>query len=86
MYLFLKHAFVNRFMAVNTERPHLQVTAYQCAACVMIIMTVYVVFYCGTFLGTKMTAMLEQYRERIRSELDRVVDFWLKYSHDEQYG
>ncbi|XP_030640813.1 N-acylglucosamine 2-epimerase [Chanos chanos] len=31
-------------------------------------------------------AKLEQYRERIRTELDRVVEFWLKYSHDKQYG
>lgn len=41
---------------------------------------------CLMFSGTKMAAMLKQYRERIRSELDRVVDFWLKYSHDEQNG
>lgn len=34
-----------------------------------------------------MTAgLLEQYRERIRTELDRVVDFWLKYSHDKEHG
>uniref|UniRef100_A0A8C1WSK3 N-acylglucosamine 2-epimerase n=1 Tax=Cyprinus carpio TaxID=7962 RepID=A0A8C1WSK3_CYPCA len=26
------------------------------------------------------------YRERIRTELDRVVDFWLKYSHDKEHG
>ncbi|KAL2103750.1 hypothetical protein ACEWY4_000618 [Coilia grayii] len=30
--------------------------------------------------------ILEQYRQRFRCELDRVVDFWLKYSHDKQYG
>ncbi|XP_076132713.1 N-acylglucosamine 2-epimerase [Alosa pseudoharengus] len=29
---------------------------------------------------------LEQYRQRFRSELDRVVDFWLKYSLDKQHG
>ncbi|XP_071383547.1 N-acylglucosamine 2-epimerase [Centroberyx affinis] len=29
---------------------------------------------------------LEEYRERIRTELDRVVDFWLKHSHDTQHG
>ncbi|XP_012675569.1 N-acylglucosamine 2-epimerase [Clupea harengus] len=29
---------------------------------------------------------LEQYRQRFRSELDSVVDFWLKHSHDKQYG
>ncbi|KAM3872214.1 N-acylglucosamine 2-epimerase [Diretmus argenteus] len=29
---------------------------------------------------------LEEYRERIRTELDRVMDFWLKYSHDTIYG
>ncbi|KAI3357470.1 hypothetical protein L3Q82_015510 [Scortum barcoo] len=29
---------------------------------------------------------LEEYRERIRSELDAVVDFWLKYSHDSVHG
>uniref|UniRef100_A0A8B9H891 N-acylglucosamine 2-epimerase n=1 Tax=Astyanax mexicanus TaxID=7994 RepID=A0A8B9H891_ASTMX len=33
-----------------------------------------------------MAELLEQYRKRIRTELDRVVDFWLKFSHDEQYG
>ncbi|XP_062316162.1 N-acylglucosamine 2-epimerase isoform X1 [Osmerus eperlanus] len=33
-----------------------------------------------------MSTKLEQYRVRIRTELDRVVDFWLKYSHDTQYG
>ncbi|XP_035391972.1 N-acylglucosamine 2-epimerase [Electrophorus electricus] len=33
-----------------------------------------------------MEALLVQYRERIRTELDRAVDFWLKYSHDKQYG
>lgn len=31
-------------------------------------------------------AKLEDYRERISTELNRVVDFWLKYSHDTQYG
>ncbi|KAI2661433.1 N-acylglucosamine 2-epimerase [Labeo rohita] len=31
-------------------------------------------------------ALLEQYRERIRTELDRVVDFWLKFSHDKEHG
>uniref|UniRef100_A0A4W4DYP7 N-acylglucosamine 2-epimerase n=1 Tax=Electrophorus electricus TaxID=8005 RepID=A0A4W4DYP7_ELEEL len=36
--------------------------------------------------GTLMEALLVQYRERIRTELDRAVDFWLKYSHDKQYG
>uniref|UniRef100_A0A8C6TFV4 N-acylglucosamine 2-epimerase n=1 Tax=Neogobius melanostomus TaxID=47308 RepID=A0A8C6TFV4_9GOBI len=29
---------------------------------------------------------LEQFRETIRNQLDRTVDFWLKYSHDTQYG
>lgn len=29
---------------------------------------------------------LEQYRQRFRLELDIVVDFWLKYSHDKEYG
>lgn len=34
-----------------------------------------------------MTAeVLEQYRQKIKSELDKVVDFWLKHSHDKQYG
>lgn len=33
-----------------------------------------------------MSGQLEKYRERMRTELDRVVDFWLKYSHDTQYG
>ncbi|KAG7477515.1 hypothetical protein MATL_G00070460 [Megalops atlanticus] len=32
------------------------------------------------------TEKLEQFREKIRAELDRVVDFWLKHSHDNQYG
>ncbi|CAL8264125.1 unnamed protein product [Lota lota] len=30
--------------------------------------------------------MLEQYREKIRTELDSVVNFWLTYSHDTKYG
>ena len=30
--------------------------------------------------------MLEEYREKIRTELDRVVNFWLTYSHDTEYG
>uniref|UniRef100_A0A667ZDV4 N-acylglucosamine 2-epimerase n=1 Tax=Myripristis murdjan TaxID=586833 RepID=A0A667ZDV4_9TELE len=29
---------------------------------------------------------LEEYRQQIRTELDRVVDFWLKHSHDTEYG
>ncbi|KAM4609628.1 N-acylglucosamine 2-epimerase [Polymixia lowei] len=29
---------------------------------------------------------LKEYRQLIRTELDRVVDFWLKYSHDAEYG
>ncbi|KAF7651943.1 hypothetical protein LDENG_00103340 [Lucifuga dentata] len=29
---------------------------------------------------------LEEYRKQIRSELDRVVDFWLKHSHDTLHG
>ncbi|CAB1336867.1 unnamed protein product [Coregonus sp. 'balchen'] len=29
---------------------------------------------------------LQQYREQMRTELDKVVDFWQKYSHDTQYG
>ncbi|XP_032377567.1 N-acylglucosamine 2-epimerase [Etheostoma spectabile] len=29
---------------------------------------------------------LEEYRERIRKELDNAVDFWLKYSHDTIHG
>lgn len=29
---------------------------------------------------------LEECRERIRAELDNVVDFWLKYSHDTVHG
>ncbi|KAJ8259989.1 hypothetical protein GJAV_G00175800 [Gymnothorax javanicus] len=32
------------------------------------------------------TGKLVHFRERIRTELDRVVDFWLKYSHDNEYG
>lgn len=31
-------------------------------------------------------AVLKQYREKIRTELDRVVDFWLTHSHDEEHG
>ncbi len=38
------------------------------------------------FQGTMTAALLEQYRERIQTELDRVVDFWLKYSHDKEHG
>lgn len=30
--------------------------------------------------------MLEQYREKIRTELDNVVNFWMTYSHDTEYG
>ncbi|CAL8268959.1 unnamed protein product [Boreogadus saida] len=30
--------------------------------------------------------LLQQYREKIRTELDRVVSFWLTYSHDTKYG
>ncbi|XP_062855332.1 N-acylglucosamine 2-epimerase isoform X2 [Trichomycterus rosablanca] len=33
-----------------------------------------------------MAAILKQYHKRIQTELDRVVDFWLKYSPDEQHG
>lgn len=29
---------------------------------------------------------LEECRERIRKELDTVVDFWLRYSHDPDHG
>ncbi|CDQ73811.1 unnamed protein product [Oncorhynchus mykiss] len=29
---------------------------------------------------------LQRYREQMRTELDKVVDFWQKYSHDTQYG
>lgn len=29
---------------------------------------------------------LEECRERIRKELDNVVDFWLQYSHDTVHG
>ncbi|XP_023862074.1 N-acylglucosamine 2-epimerase [Salvelinus sp. IW2-2015] len=29
---------------------------------------------------------LQLYREQMRTELDKVVDFWQKYSHDTQYG
>lgn len=29
---------------------------------------------------------LEHFRQIIKNELDRSIDFWLKYSHDEQYG
>lgn len=29
---------------------------------------------------------LKEWRERIRTELDSVVDFWLKYSHDTEHG
>uniref|UniRef100_A0A667ZMP1 N-acylglucosamine 2-epimerase n=1 Tax=Myripristis murdjan TaxID=586833 RepID=A0A667ZMP1_9TELE len=28
----------------------------------------------------------DEYRQQIRTELDRVVDFWLKHSHDTEYG
>ncbi|KAJ3605406.1 hypothetical protein NHX12_027453 [Muraenolepis orangiensis] len=30
--------------------------------------------------------MLERYRENIREELDRVVNFWMTYSHDTEHG
>lgn len=29
---------------------------------------------------------LEECRQRIGKELDRVVDFWLRYSHDTVHG
>lgn len=29
---------------------------------------------------------LEEIRERIRTELDRTVDFWIKHSHDSEHG
>uniref|UniRef100_A0A674DYJ3 N-acylglucosamine 2-epimerase n=1 Tax=Salmo trutta TaxID=8032 RepID=A0A674DYJ3_SALTR len=29
---------------------------------------------------------LQRYREQMRTELDKVVEFWQKYSHDTQYG
>uniref|UniRef100_A0AAY4C710 N-acylglucosamine 2-epimerase n=1 Tax=Denticeps clupeoides TaxID=299321 RepID=A0AAY4C710_9TELE len=32
------------------------------------------------------SAMLEEYRQRIRAELDRAVGFWLENSHDGQHG
>ncbi|TSL97328.1 N-acylglucosamine 2-epimerase [Bagarius yarrelli] len=46
---------------------------------------------CGVLLAasavcTDMAELLKQYRERISTELDTVVDFWMKYSLDEQYG
>lgn len=37
------------------------------------------------FTGT-MSVKLEECRERVRTELDTVVDFWLKYSHDTVHG
>lgn len=37
-------------------------------------------------IGTMSAVKLEECRERIRTELDNVVDFWLKYSHDTVHG
>ena len=37
-------------------------------------------------IGTMSTVKLEECLERIRTELDNVVDFWLKYSHDTVHG
>lgn len=31
-------------------------------------------------------ARLEEFYKEICNDLQRTVDFWLKYSHDEQYG
>uniref|UniRef100_A0A671XXA7 N-acylglucosamine 2-epimerase n=1 Tax=Sparus aurata TaxID=8175 RepID=A0A671XXA7_SPAAU len=41
-----------------------------------------------TFLlkGKMSVVKLEECRERLRTELDNVVDFWLKYSHDNVHG
>lgn len=36
--------------------------------------------------GTMSMVKLEESRERIRTELDNIVDFWLKYSHDTVHG
>lgn len=36
--------------------------------------------------GTMSVVKLQACRERIRTELDSVVDFWLKYSHDTVHG
>lgn len=36
--------------------------------------------------GKMSVVKLEECRERLRTELDNVVDFWLKYSHDNVHG
>jgi hypothetical protein len=36
--------------------------------------------------GAMSVEKLQRYREQMRTELDKVVDFWQKYSHDTQYG
>uniref|UniRef100_A0A8C7D1K5 N-acylglucosamine 2-epimerase n=1 Tax=Oncorhynchus kisutch TaxID=8019 RepID=A0A8C7D1K5_ONCKI len=36
--------------------------------------------------GAMSIEKLQRYREQMRTELDKVVDFWQKYSHDTQYG
>nr|XP_006625461.1 PREDICTED: N-acylglucosamine 2-epimerase [Lepisosteus oculatus] len=33
-----------------------------------------------------MLGKLERFRDQIAAELDRVVEFWLKHSHDKEYG
>lgn len=44
------------------------------------------IFYHSFFKGTMAVVQLKEYRERIRAELDNVVDFWLRYSHDTVHG
>lgn len=39
-----------------------------------------------SLLGMMFVMKLEEYQERFRRELDNVVDFWLKYSHDTLHG
>lgn len=35
---------------------------------------------------TMFVEKLKEYQKKIRRELDKTVDFWLKYSHDTEYG
>lgn len=44
------------------------------------------IFYHSFSKGTMAVVQLKEYRERIRAELDNVVDFWLRYSHDTVHG
>lgn len=56
-------------------------------SCNLLVRTVQCpVWWLQAALGTMSAARLEEFRGKIRSELDSVVDFWLRHSHDTVHG